>query len=260
MRSVGDPSKLWVLDVAAVPAFAPALRLLPGGGGEGTDDGADLRSRARRALDGAPEGTEPLGKLWAALVTGREHAVLSYHEDGRSIVVVRGARPEERLPALANARNLALLTRVLLGEPQKIVAFDFNVSPSSVAAIAAQYAAAMGFGERVSRLPILLVMAADAAAHGGQGARSRAACFVHDGVEHRVVSVRLPDPARWQSLSAAEREVAALLLERHGNADIARLRHTSSRTVANQVGSVMHKLAARGRSEIIAKMVEAVGR
>lgn len=260
MRSVGDPSKFWVSEVVAAPGFAPALRLLPGGGGEGEREGhAELQSRARRALDAAPDGNEPLGALWDALVTGREHAVHSYHADGRSVVVVRRARPDERLPSLANARNRALLTRVLLGEPQKIVALDFNISPSSVAAIAAQYAEAMGFGEGVSRLPLLLVMAAHAAAHGDGEARARSASFDHGAVSHRALAVTPPDPARW-GLSVAECQVAALLLERHRNADIARLRHTSSRTVANQVGSVMHKLGARGRSEIIAKMVGATCR
>ena len=260
MRSVGNHSELSVRDIDVSPSPAPALRLLPGGGGEGAyPQGTALQRAARQALVAAPDGTERLTELWEALVTGREHAVLSYKEGGRCFVVVRGARIDERLPPLANERNLTLLTRVLLGEPQKNVAVDFKMSASSVAAIAAQYAEAMGFGEGVSRLPILLVMAAHAAARGHAASLAQSASFVHEGVPHRVLAVVLPDPARFAALSAAECEVVALLLERYQNGEIARLRHTSSRTVANQVGSVMHKVGARGRSEIISKMIEGAG-
>src|SRR5262245_2943969 len=143
MRSVGNHSELSVRDIDVSPSPAPALRLLPGGGGEAENEpGSDLQSSGRRALAAAPDGTERLAALWEALVSGREHAVLSYKERGRCVVVVRAARADERLPSLANQRNLTLLTRVLLGEPQKNVAVDFKMSASSVAAIAAQYAEA----------------------------------------------------------------------------------------------------------------------
>jgi DNA-binding CsgD family transcriptional regulator len=70
------------------------------------------------------------------------------------------------------------------------------------------------------------------------------------------VSARRPDLTQWRALSTAEREVVGLLFERYQNADIARLRHTSTRTIANQLCSVMHKLGARGRSEIVARLIE----
>src|SRR5262249_47033300 len=158
----------------------------------GREAALELGTRARRAFAEAPDGTESLAELWQALVRGREHAVLSYGDAGSCFVVVRGARPDERLPSLANARNLSLLTRVLLGEPQKIVALDFGVSPSSVAAIAAQYSQAMGFEGGVSRLPLLLIMAAHAADRGQPGALARSAAFVHDGIEYRVLGVAAP--------------------------------------------------------------------
>jgi DNA-binding CsgD family transcriptional regulator len=203
-----------------------------------------------------PDANESLSELWEALVTGRDRAVDAFIDDERCFLVVRPARPDERLPPLANARNRAILTRVLLGEPQKHVAYEFDVSASSITSIAAQYAHAMGFAGSVSRLPILLVMAAHAAARGATHFVAASAGFEHAGVPHRVLCAPRPDPARWASLSDAEREVVTLLIERYANADIARLRQRSMRTVANQLSSAMHKLGARGRSEIISRVLE----
>ncbi|HSU38230.1 MAG TPA: LuxR C-terminal-related transcriptional regulator [Polyangiaceae bacterium] len=234
------------------PALAPVLRLLPSGGDEG---GEDLRSRARRAAV-VPNGNEPLAELWEELVTGREHAVDAFIDDERCFLVTRPARPDERLPALVNPRNRAILTRVLLGEPQKHVAYEFGVSASSITSIAKQYAQAMGFESSVSRLPIFLVVAAHAAARGLTEAMAASATFEHDGVRHRVLCAARPDPARWANLSEKECEVVTLLVERYPNADIARLRQRSPRTVANQLSSVMHKTGARGRCEIIYRMLE----
>jgi DNA-binding CsgD family transcriptional regulator len=197
-----------------------------------------------------------LAELWEELLTGRQHAVDWFIDEERCFLVVRDARPDERLPSFANARNRALLTRVLLGEPQKVVALDLRVSPSSVAAIAAQYAEAMGFRNGVRRLPVLLLMAVHVGTHGPAQASAQSAVFVHDGVRHRVLVAARPNPARWPNLSEAESAVVALLFERYPNADIARLRQTSPRTVANQLGSVMHKLGARSRCEIISKLIQ----
>ena len=259
MQSLRHHGELSLENSGVSLPVAPALRVLEGGVRDGNAEVLELARLARLASAEAPDRTESLAVLWQALVVGRERAVLSYSEGGSCFVVVRAAQAGERLPSLANARNLALLTRVLLGEPQKIVALDFEVSASSVAAIAAQYSEAMGFQGGVRRVPILLIMAAHAAARGQAELVARCNPFEHDGVPHRVLAVTPPNPARWTSLSAAECAVVALLLERHPNAAIARLRQTSARTVANQVGSVMHKLGARGRSEIISRMIEGVG-
>jgi DNA-binding CsgD family transcriptional regulator len=53
-------------------------------------------------------------------------------------------------------------------------------------------------------------------------------------------------------LSAAERDVAALILRGRDNASIANLRGTSVRTVANQVASIFNKLGVRSRAELAA--------
>jgi DNA-binding CsgD family transcriptional regulator len=53
------------------------------------------------------------------------------------------------------------------------------------------------------------------------------------------------------SLSPAESAVAAHLLDGRTNAEIARLRGTSERTVANQVASLYRKLGVKSRLELL---------
>ena len=51
-------------------------------------------------------------------------------------------------------------------------------------------------------------------------------------------------------LTSAERDVAGLLLQGMSNREVAELRGTSVRTIANQVGAVFRKLRVAGRVEL----------
>ena len=71
------------------------------------------------------------------------------------------------------------------------------------------------------------------------------------GVEHVIFS---SDAGRSLSvLSEAERAVCALLIGGASNAEIARARNASVRTVANQVASSFRKLGVASRFELIAR-------
>jgi DNA-binding CsgD family transcriptional regulator len=59
------------------------------------------------------------------------------------------------------------------------------------------------------------------------------------------------DTSRTATLTPAESEVAAHVLEGRSNAEIARLRGSSERTVANQVASLYRKLGVRSRLELV---------
>ncbi len=71
------------------------------------------------------------------------------------------------------------------------------------------------------------------------------------GDEVAVLSYRLPPAELPPSLSAAERIVALALLEGLSNSQIAKVRKTSVRTVANQVASLFQKLGVRSRAEAV---------
>jgi DNA-binding CsgD family transcriptional regulator len=59
----------------------------------------------------------------------------------------------------------------------------------------------------------------------------------------------LPQPYCDQ-LSPAEQEIVCSMLEGHSNADVAKQRGTSSRTVSNQIATIFKKLNVNSRSEL----------
>jgi DNA-binding NarL/FixJ family response regulator len=65
-----------------------------------------------------------------------------------------------------------------------------------------------------------------------------------------IVSFPLDQMPLPDVLSAAEKAVCGLLLTGASNAEIARQRRTSVRTVANQVAAILKKLGAGSRSEL----------
>jgi DNA-binding NarL/FixJ family response regulator len=69
-----------------------------------------------------------------------------------------------------------------------------------------------------------------------------------------VFSFPLPAPTLPNSLSEAERDVAIVVLAGMSNTEIAVARGTSTRTVANQVASLLRKLGVRSRTEAVAAL------
>jgi DNA-binding NarL/FixJ family response regulator len=74
---------------------------------------------------------------------------------------------------------------------------------------------------------------------------------VSDG-ELAVISYPVSQPSD-RSLTRAEREVAVLLLDGKTHAEIGRSRKTATRTVANQVASVLRKLGVHSRAELLVR-------
>ena len=62
-------------------------------------------------------------------------------------------------------------------------------------------------------------------------------------------------PARLRSLTRAEAAVATLAAVGRSNAEIARERHSSTRTVANQIARAFQKLLVHSRAELVAASV-----
>ncbi len=72
-----------------------------------------------------------------------------------------------------------------------------------------------------------------------------------DNGELVILSFALPEGAPV-SLTPAESEVIGHLLAGRTNAEIAALRRSSPRTVANQIASLFRKLSVRSRLELVA--------
>lgn len=78
--------------------------------------------------------------------------------------------------------------------------------------------------------------------------------FRVDASDELVIFVWDSEQASSSVLAPGEREVLRLLLAGHSNSEIASARGTSARTVANQVASLLKKLGARSRYELIGRM------
>lgn len=81
----------------------------------------------------------------------------------------------------------------------------------------------------------------------------RTMIFRLNGAEYAVWSEPAPEAAAPPRLTPAERAVLELLLRGASNADIARQRRSSVRTVANQVASVFRKYGVHSRAELVTR-------
>lgn len=90
-------------------------------------------------------------------------------------------------------------------------------------------------------------------ASGGRGPFSMR--FEVDGDEYAILSMPLSDASAFSDqLTAAEREVLELVLQGRSNLQIATVRGTSARTVANQLAAIYKKLGVTSRSELAARI------
>lgn len=216
----------------------------------------NLRRSALQALETC--GTAwPLGRVWVDLVEGRAKAADWFCAEKQCVLILR-ARLEPELAEFRNSwRNLEILRRVLRGDAQKTIAIELRISASTVTTAATQCVGAMGFDCGARRIPIVLMMAAHEEARHGARTLARTTTFEYEGATYRVLSTGRPDASLLQSLSQAERDIVGLLVERRSNSEIGRIRSTSTRTVANQLSSVLRKLEVPGRIGVLSKLVEA---
>jgi DNA-binding NarL/FixJ family response regulator len=71
-----------------------------------------------------------------------------------------------------------------------------------------------------------------------------------------VLCYDIPAADSVASLTPAERDVALGMLRGESNAEIARRRRASARTVANQASSLFRKLGVGSRGELAARAIE----
>jgi DNA-binding CsgD family transcriptional regulator len=109
----------------------------------------------------------------------------------------------------------------------------------------------MGLSCGAARVPLILVLAARYHLSGINAPVARLSSFVQWGTRHWVVSVTRPDLRLRDRVPSAEFEVARLLVEGKSHLEIAGIRGTSQRTVANQLSSVFRRLDVSGRLDLL---------
>ncbi|WP_437554431.1 LuxR C-terminal-related transcriptional regulator [Sorangium sp. So ce367] len=160
---------------------------------------------------------------WQALIDGRYSVVPRDDTDGkRHYLLIRNAAIGEP-HARFSAREIDVLRMAARGFTGKGITYALGLPPSSVSTALASAAAKVGLRSRHALVEVASAMF---------GVRSSSA------------------PAA--TLTPAERDVLELLRRGLTNAEIARLRERSSRTVANQVASVLHKCGAPSRRALAA--------
>jgi DNA-binding CsgD family transcriptional regulator len=188
-----------------------------------------------------------LAALWDDLVAGTAKIQgFSHSPQTWTLHVTRSPRAAGQPPTAIRTRDAEILEHALLCGVRKHVASEVGLSCSSIAVILQSCIEFMGLHCLPSRIPGLLV----AAAH----ARHAYPELVGGGVSRAVeqtITVPRPDVALAAWLAPAEHAVIALLIEGRCYAEIAKIRETSVRTVANQVASGFRRIGVSGRAELL---------
>jgi DNA-binding CsgD family transcriptional regulator len=193
-----------------------------------------------------------LSALWDELVAGTCKIDSWSHEpDTWSMVVSREPRVIGGRPIPLRHRDQEILEHTLLCGIRKIVAVEVGLSCSSIAVIMQSCFQFMGLQCLPSRIPGLLVAAAHARRRHATQFRSLVRGSRDRSFTRQSICVPRPDRALAAWLAPAEHAVIALLIEGQSYAEIAQARHTSIRTVANQVASGFRRLGVSGRAELL---------
>jgi DNA-binding NarL/FixJ family response regulator len=209
-----------------------------------------FRRRALEAARMAPQHS--LREIWTRLARGFCRVSDAFSDPETSYLVLCQA------PDAATAirpRQVQVLEKVLCGSGQKLLAIDLNLSSSTIATVARRALANLGIDCRPSRVPLSLVLAAQASQDGSERLTAGVATFEHALQDYLVVSMRRPDCHLDTLLPPAEVEVVRARIEGYSHRNIAGLRRTSLRTVANQLASASRRLGTSGRLEMIRLLV-----
>jgi DNA-binding NarL/FixJ family response regulator len=175
--------------------------------------------------------------LWQALLTGRWSLLDTFMAAGTRYVVACKNPDEGAALRAMHPRELAVLELALTGRSGKWIAFELQLSESTVA--------------RTLRTALRRIGVVDAAdLVGVRTAQFEPLEGMPPGVD--LAMARLTPASAAAGLSDAERAVVTGILGGKRIAAIARERGTSPRTVANQLASIYKKLGVSSRREAIA--------
>jgi DNA-binding NarL/FixJ family response regulator len=219
----------------------------------------DPESAFRAAVVNASGGqvtSADLGRIWQDFLDGR----LSFHSSdptpSHHRIVARVAAGEERSRVLTEIEGV-VLSRVLSGEPQKVIAADLGIACSTTSKWFARALEKLNLSR--SHVPLPFVVAAQGWASPARAERARASqiVFLHQGISYMLLLMPRPVIAPDALLTASEREIAQRLLEGDSRRGIAERRATSAQTVASQLGAIFAKLSLRGRYPLIRLALDA---
>ena len=196
-----------------------------------------------------------LGLLWAELTSGASRLAATFYSHEHCYAKVVPGRFSGSARPLS-PRAVALVERVLLGEAPKVVAADAGISVSLLTSVAQGCFKDMGVDCSLRNVHILFVMAV----HAVRGVTPVPSAAVHCSERergYRIISFPRPDLPLKAVLSNSEYAVVRLRNEGKSGAQIAAIRSTSVRTIANQLSATYKKLRVSGRVELICHSLRA---
>lgn len=217
----------------------------------GPATGAGASEALRAAVRGIERARSSLRKrdpdaalaLWTGLVRGRWSLVHYWDHDGRRFFAAHPNAPSFEDPRKLRERELGALTLSIEGASPKEVAYALGISDGNARAVIAAGLRKLGLRSRADlhRLAI-------------EDAHVIEVPLPSTSL-HVLEVGRRPSPVRADRLlTRAELAVARLAAAGRSNAEIAVARRSSARTVANQMASILRKLALRSRIEIAAHL------
>jgi DNA-binding NarL/FixJ family response regulator len=219
---------------------------------------ADWRCRGERGLvDQAILADEQrsmeidLSLTWRELVQGLRMVVGTFFTDRRCGVLLVPTMHSADSPLVG--RRLEILEGILNGEGQKRIAIELGVAPSTVSMNARLALEGLGATDRATCVHPILMLAATASRQHWLTAGSLS--FVRqEQRDVQVIGIGRPDLRLADVLPAAEYDVVRSRIEGLSYADIAKLRGTSERTIANQIAAVFKRMRVSGRSELLSRL------
>ncbi len=219
---------------------------------QGTASRDSVLQKLRRAVLGMEKARGRLRRedpdqalsLWEGLVSGRWSLVDRFDSDGRRFIVAVRNDPELGDPRGLTLRELQVAELIGLARPAKEIGYILGISDSAVNNVVSRVRKKLGLNSR----------------------SDVAAFFAPDGLRARLVRLDLArqplmagsygevQAANMEGLTTAEQEVSMLLVQGASNRSIARTRHTSEHTVANQIKAIFAKLGVTNRAGLAARL------
>lgn len=204
-----------------------------------------------------PGGKLGLGPLWEGLVSGQLQ--LCPRQGGAGL----GAGPSHELRIIAaaasselpRAEHVELLSQFLRGKSAKGIAFDTNRSAPAASRSQSHCLRAMGFAGAPSRSPVLLALAAHAAA-GATLEPATVGWHTEGAVPMLVLCGARVDADLEQRLSPNVLGALRLFIDGLTHQQIAARLGKSPRTITNQLQAATRKLQGSGRFGVIARLVQ----
>jgi len=220
------------------------------------DQGAELGSVGANVPRPGDEAAT-LSALWTELISGFcKVRQVTFSAQTCDLLVKRQHRAEEPPSLALPARDVEILERALTEGVRKSVAADFKLCPSSVAEILRRCFVFMGLSCWPSRIPLVLVLAAYAKCAPEARSGAKTILAQNQQFERQTISISRPDNELSLRLSPAEYAVTRLLIEGKSYVEIAAIRQTSKRTVANQLASGFHRLGISGRADLLCLLAQ----